>query len=912
MIEMHIKKPKLNIFRQLIIYLLLASVLPLMILGIMSYLKSTKIVESQVDQSSKQLMEAKRKYMELVTDEVEGLIANLSSIEEIKEILSKQSGAENDYNRLSTQAKIGYILSSYTNLKGLVSIDVFSMNNEQFHVGDTLDIETINEVLKNEIYQEIKTSKKNILWFGYEHNINSNSKFKQVILVGKILYKIDKETMQEMPIGMILISYDLDVFYQHFQSGEQLETSYMILDLKDRLVFHTDRTLLGQTVDPVILKGIKEDSGSFFETIKGAECLVSYEKSKKNDWALIAVTPRSSISNKVWDIAQYTVLVLAGCLVLIVSFAFVITRKFVAPIKTITDSFKAIQGGTIDYALRIHINSDNEIGELCLWFNEFIKSLEQKNKTELELIEAKEAAEAANVAKSQFLANMSHEIRTPMNGILGFLELFSMTKLTEEQEDYLRDIKSSTHGLMTLINDILDYSKIEAGKLSLERIPMDIFNLVEETVALFGPQAAEKQVEIFSEIASNVPGNVVGDPARLRQVFNNIVGNAVKFTKKGEVSFLVDLIDESEEGVLLQFVILDTGIGISEEARVNLFQVFTQADASMTRKFGGTGLGLAISKRIVELMDGEIEVQSELGKGSRFIIRLRFEKLGEDMWHAAVKQSRIQQRRVMVVDNNDHTRAVFAEYLTEMGCQVLNFQNEKSAISYLDELDEGKIPEVVLFEYEMAQTNGIEFALTLQKSKRYNQVAFLMICHASQKAEVKQVGEVQIFDFVSKPVKRMELIGLVTKALFKHEKANRLEHMEIEEKKPVVDEINKKEILLVEDMVTNQKMQVIMIHKIGYEVEVASNGAEAVERCKEKKFDLILMDCQMPVMDGFEATTRIRESDNVNQHTVIVAMTANAMEGDRERCIGVGMDDYLSKPIVMDRLREMLQKYLKQ
>jgi len=612
----------------------------------------------------------------------------------------------NDFERLATQAKIGYLLSSFTNLKGLISIDIYSLKGEHYHVGDTLDVQEINVEAKDKLFNEALNSNDPILWQGIEDNLNLKSKNKRVIVIGKILKRIDPHTFIEKPIGLLLINYDIDIFYNHFTSIYK-DTEYVILDRKNRIVYHPDKSRIGSQQDGALLKNSNANSGSFNTKVDGDSKLVIYDKSNENSWTLLALISEKGISDKVKDIRNNTILFLIVSFSFVFIFALIISRKTVEPIKRITNSFKEIQKGTINFGTRLEVTSNDEIGELCKWFNEFIQGLEFKRKAEWELLQAKEAAEAASIAKSQFLANMSHEIRTPMNGIVGYIELLSSMQLEREQANYLAEVKASTDALLLLINDILDYSKIEAGMLLIEAIPFNLHRLLEEAVSLFSPKASEKGIEIISYIAPGVPRGVQGDPGRLRQVFINIIGNAIKFTDKGEVTVKVRMLKESKEKVLLQIDIQDTGIGISADTQRKLFQVFMQADASTTRKYEGTGLGLAISKRILELIGGNIGVVSELDKGSTFIITIELEKR---------------------------------------------------------QLEDGE--------------------RKLKPNRPKNLVTRHSIIEERQKSNIS--------------------------------------------------------VLLVEDMVANQRLEMIMLKKLGFAVELASNGEQAVQMCNATKFNLIL------------------------------------------------------------------------
>ncbi|NLI91617.1 MAG: response regulator [Peptococcaceae bacterium] len=905
------KKPsKITITKKFLIYLVLASVVPLAFLGMASYSKSKAILKNEINNASLQLMEEKKRYLELIMEEVEGLVANLSSIEDIQNVLANTENDVSDFERLNTQAKIGYILSNFTNLKGLVSIDIYSLRGDHYHVGDTLNVQDINTKTKDAIYQETLGSGKAVLWEGIEDNINLNSKNKKVIVVAKILKKFDLDTLQEKPIGLLLINYNLEVFYNHFVNSSADDAVYMIVDRKNRIVYHPDKFLIGSLLDPILLNNLVNESGSYTQNIDGEDKLITYDKSNDNDWLLISAIPERSITAKVFDIKKNTILFLLVSFVLIFIIGLVISQKFVDPIRQITNYFKEIQKGTINYSTRLQATSDDEIGELSKWFNEFIKSLEQQKQTELELMQAKEAAEAANIAKSQFLANMSHEIRTPMNGIIGFIELLSGMGLDKEQASYLQEVKSSTDALMVLINDILDYSKIEAGKMLVDHIPFDLQRLVEEVVSLFSPKADEKGIEISSFIAADVPEGVQGDPGRLRQVLNNIVGNAVKFTEKGEVAVQVRKLQENQEKVLLQFEISDTGIGMTEETKQKLFEVFVQADASTTRRYEGTGLGLAISKKLLELLGGHIEVWSQAGKGSTFVITLELEKSHLAAEEEKIKTSHSEQLIVMIVDDNSRNRMIIKAYLAETGCKVLEAKDGKESLRILGESLPENLPHIILVDYQMPEMNGVDLAKEIMSDPGLKEIRLILLTSSAQKGEAKLVRNIGFYGYLSKPVRKKELINViseVSKRDLQEEQTEFVTRYTVEQKP---NKTNGQKVLLVEDKEANQKLGMIMLKRLGYEAELASNGQQAVEVSNKNKYCLILMDCQMPVMDGYEATAVIKKSSALNSQTPIIAMTAYAMQGDKEKCIAAGMDDYITKPITISRLEGILSKYV--
>ncbi len=597
--------------------------------------------------------------------------------------------------------------------------------------------------------------------------------------------------------------------------------------------------------------------------------------------------------------------------------AFWLARSVAQPVRRLMELAGEVGRGNL--AVRADIRSHDEVGWLARSFNAMVEGL-SRSRDEIRLgteqleracqraVELAQRAEEASLAKSQFLANMSHEIRTPMNGVIGMTDLLLGSELPARERRFAETVRRSAESLLEIINDILDFSKIEAGRLELETADFDLRQVVEDVAELLAPRAHSKGIELTVDMTDDVNREVRGDPGRLRQILVNLAGNAVKFTDRGEVVLKVRLAEGGLQGDMVRFDVRDTGIGVAPELRQKIFGAFMQADGSMTRKYGGTGLGLAISKQLAEMMGGSVGLESEVGKGSRFWFTVR---LARQAGAARPHRTRaLDGLRVLIVDDNATNQDVLHHQVLAWGMQDAVADSGPRALALLRDAAARREPfDLALVDMMMPEMDGLELARQIKADAAIASVQLVLLTSVGLRGDAAEARGAGFNGYLSKPIRQIELFECLKAVMGRATGAPGLvtRHSGAPDRVPGLAKI-----LLVEDNDINTQVVQLMLESLGCSVEAVSDGLEALRKTAENQYDLIFMDCQMPHMDGFEATAAIRAQEKKQgreRKTPIVALTANVMSGDRERCLAAGMDDYLGKPVRKEDLRGKLERW---
>ena len=633
-------------------------------------------------------------------------------------------------------------------------------------------------------------------------------------------------------------------------------------------------------------------------------------------WGLLVSKPKKEVFAAAYRIRNAAIILMIVIGFLVVVLSIFLSKHISKPIIKIANAAEKISQGNLKQ--EIDYKENDEIGDLASSFNKMsydlettmtsrdtlVKEVTERKKAEEELEKAKREAEEANQAKSQFLASMSHEIRTPMNAIVGMSELLSGTSLYDEQKEYVEMIKISADNLLGIINDVLDLSKVESGRLEIEETEFDLRDVMEVTTIGLVTQASKKGLELLCHINPEAPTYVISDPTRLRQILVNLIGNAIKFTEKGQIVVDVGIEERKNNKVILRFCVSDTGIGIPREKLAKVFESFTQADSSTTRKYGGTGLGLTISKQLVEKMGGKIWVESEIGKGSNFYFTISCSVVEKAKEKEEVAPPEIRNLRVLIVDDNATNRLILREIASNWVFLSTGVEDGFSALKQL----KNNSYQLILLDKTMPGMDGFEIAKKIKQMPKYADVPIILLSSAEEKGDRKRAKELGISDVLIKPVRRSKLYDSIVSALVKKQKT-KVSETKIESAlkgKPL-------KVLLAEDNLINQKLAVRILEKQGWKAAVANNGKEAVEWIEKNGFDFVLMDVQMPEMDGLEATKAIREKEKITgKHIPIVALTAHAFREDEEKCLSAGMDGYTTKPIKIRELFKIIEDILKE